>query len=226
MLSTYLVPARRAPIDQEGLEHTNRAGHPDAKPVHSRLYWDSLPDDVLIASCRAGQSAAWEALIRRYRDNIYHYAWSLCHNPADADDITVQTLLRIYQYLPTYRNQASFTSWSFRIARNLYIDLYVRSPNTTMLSLDTGPMVDGEAIDDEEAAGPALSPEAVCLDRAGVQSITSAFDHLPPDLRRSLAMHLQGYSYERIAATLGVALGTVKSRIHRARAMLRERLES
>jgi len=225
MIASYPLPAQRSRIERDGKNNAGHTKDPAVPPAHGPLYWDSLEDTAVIASCRAGNQAAWDALIRRYRDNIYRYAWSLCHNGTDADDITAQTLLRIYQYLPTFRNKASFTSWAFRIAYHLYIDGYVRSPYTAMLSLDTGPMVDGEMIEDEEVAGPAVSPEAVCLDHATVQLIANTFDHLPADLRNSLGMHLQGYSYGQIASTLGVALGTVKSRIHRARTMLRERLK-
>src|SRR5579871_2718358 len=217
MISPYPVTLPKTLAGRDGVENAG-SGRLMA-PERGRLYWDSLDEEDLIASCRAGNNAAWEALLRRYRGSIYRYAWSLCHNQADADDLTSLTLLRIYQYLPTYRNQAAFVSWAFRITYNLYIDQYVRPIGHKLLSLDTGPVVEGETIEDEEAAGPAFSPEAVCLDHAAVQEIAHTFDHLPADLRASLGMHLLGYSYERIASRLGIALGTVKSRIHRARAM-------
>src|SRR5579871_4864847 len=76
--------------------------------------WDRLNDARLIAGCKAGHRPAWDALLNRYQGYIYRYVFSLCHNQADAEDITAQTLFRIYERLDTFREDSSFAAWITR----------------------------------------------------------------------------------------------------------------
>jgi len=200
----------------EGL-HTNSSAVPTSGDNHTDL--------VLIERCKAGDTAAWDTLIRRYEKSVYKFAYSLCRNHEEAGDIAGQVFLRLYQNLHTFRNEASFTSWLFRIVRNTYLDLCVRPAHRGHLSLDAGPGNDNEPSAGRDIMDPSPSPETVCLENETAQLLAKAIHHLPAYQRQVLRMyHTEGKSYEEIAEATGLSIGTVKSRLNRARTMLRERL--
>jgi RNA polymerase sigma-70 factor (ECF subfamily) len=186
---------------------------------------DNIAEIVLLDRCKAGDVAAWDTLIRRYEKSVYKFAYSLCRNHEEAGDIAGQVFLRLYQNLHTFRNEASFTSWLFRIVRNTYLDLCVRPAHRGHLSLDAGPNNDNEPATGRDIMDPAPSPETVCMEHETAQLLAKAIHHLPAYQRQVLRMyHTEGKSYEEIAAATGLSIGTVKSRLNRARNMLRERL--
>ena len=187
--------------------------------------FDTLSETVLLNRCKAGDSMAWDTLIRRYEKSVYKFAYSLCRNHEEAGDIAGQVFLRLYQNLHTFRNEASFTSWLFRIVRNTYLDLCVRPAHKNHLSLDASPTNDNEPSAGRDIMDPSPSPETVCMENETAQMLSKAIQHLPDYQRQVLKMyHSEGKSYEEIAETTGLSIGTVKSRLNRARTMLRERL--
>ena len=180
---------------------------------------------VLLERCKAGESAAWDTLIRKYEKSVYKFAYSLCRNHEEAGDIAGQVFLRLYQNLHTFRNEASFNSWLFRIVRNTYLDLCVRPAHCSHLSLDAGPGNDSEPTAGRDIMDPSPSPEALCMENEVSQMLAKAIMHLPAYQRQVLRMyHTEGKSYDEIAEATGLSIGTVKSRLNRARNMLRERL--
>ena len=198
-------------------------GHPTS--ASALTTGDSHSDLALIERCKSGDTAAWDQLIHRYEKSVYKFAYSLCRNHEEAGDIAGQVFLRLYQNLHTFRNEASFTSWLFRIVRNTYLDLCVRPAHRGHLSLDVGPANDNEPSAGRDIMDPSPSPEAVCLENETAQLLAKAIHHLPAYQRQVLRMyHTEGKSYEEIAESTGLSIGTVKSRLNRARTMLRERL--
>ena len=184
-----------------------------------------ISEQELLERCKAGETAAWDILIRRYEKSVAKFAYSLCHSHEDAGDIAGQVFLRLYQNLHTFRNEASFTSWLFRIVRNTYLDLCVRPTHRSHLSLDANPTIDGEPSAGRDIMDPSPSPETLCMEHETAQLLAKAISHLPAYQRQVLRMyHSEGKSYEEIAETTGLSIGTVKSRLNRARTMLRERL--
>jgi RNA polymerase sigma-70 factor (ECF subfamily) len=198
---------------------TNRAHSANASSA------DNIGEIVLLDRCKAGDVAAWDSLIRRYEKSVYKFAYSLCRNHEEAGDIAGQVFLRLYQNLHTFRNEASFTSWLFRIVRNTYLDLCVRPAHRGHLSLDAGPNNDNEPSTGRDIMDPSPSPETLCMEHETAQLLAKAIHHLPAYQRQVLRMyHSEGKSYEEIAEATGLSIGTVKSRLNRARNMLRERL--
>ncbi len=192
----------------------------------SRIFTsDALNEQILLERCKSGDSAAWDKLVRRYEKSVYKFAYSLCRNHEQAGDIAGQVFLRLYQNLHTFRHEASFTSWLFRIVRNTYLDLCVRPAHRSHLSLDASPTSDGEPCAARDIVDPSPSPEMLCMDSETAQLLAKAIHHLPAYQRQVLRMyHTEGKSYEEIASMTGLSIGTVKSRLNRARTMLRERL--
>lgn len=186
---------------------------------------DHFDEIALLERCKSGDQKAWDLLIHRYEKSVYKFAYSLCRNHEEAGDIAGQVFLRLYQNLHTFRNEASFTSWLFRIVRNTYLDLCVRPAHRGHLSLDASPTNDNEPSAGRDIMDPAPSPETICLEKETAQMLSKAIMHLPAYQRQVLRMyHTEGKSYEEIAETTGLSIGTVKSRLNRARTMLRERL--
>ena len=195
----------------------SRVGSYDSSPSNSEV--------ALLERCKAGESAAWDTLIRKHEKSVYKFAYSLCRNHEEAGDIAGQVFLRLYQNLHTFRNEASFTSWLFRIVRNTYLDLCVRPAHRGHLSLDAAPNNDSEPFAGRDIMDPSPSPETVCMEQEVSQLLAKAIMHLPAYQRQVLRMyHTEGKSYEEIAEATGLSIGTVKSRLNRARNMLRERL--
>jgi RNA polymerase sigma-70 factor (ECF subfamily) len=204
--------------------HTHAANRASTTNLNATIL-ESVSESALLDRCKAGDSAAWDYLIRRYEKSVYKFAYSLCRNHEEAGDIAGQVFLRLYQNLHTFRNEASFTSWLFRIVRNTYLDLCVRPAHRSHLSLDAGPSHDHEPAAGREIMDPSPSPEAQCLEHETAQMLAKAIQHLPAYQRQVLRMyHSEGKSYEEIAEATGLSIGTVKSRLNRARTMLRERL--
>ena len=208
------------------MQTLNQTDQP-AKNIRPVSY-DSTPSTsevLLLERCKAGESAAWDTLIRKYEKSVYKFAYSLCRNHEEAGDIAGQVFLRLYQNLHTFRNEASFTSWLFRIVRNTYLDLCVRPAHRGHLSLDAGPNNDSEPSAGRDIMDPSPSPETLCMENEVSQLLAKAIMHLPAYQRQVLRMyHTEGKSYEEIAEATGLSIGTVKSRLNRARNMLRERL--
>jgi len=188
---------------------------------------DALYEAALIQRCKTGDMSAWDTLIRQYATSIYKLAFSLCRNQEDAGDIAGQAYLRIYQRLHTYRNESSFTLWLFPIVRNVYIDQCIRPVYRGHLSLNVGPTHDGEPGSIRDIPDPAPSPETICLKLDATRRLTNAIHNLPAYQRQVIRMyHTEGRSYQEIATVTGLSLGTVKSRLNRARTMLRAHFDA
>jgi RNA polymerase sigma-70 factor (ECF subfamily) len=180
----------------------------------------------LIQACKQGDRRAWDLLIQRYEKSVYKFAYTLARNYDDAADIAGQVFVRLFENIHTFRNDSHFTSWLFCIVRNVYVDTCIRAPHRSHLSLDEGMELEGDRLV-REIVDPSPSPEARSIENEKQQVLQKAIRHLPNYQRRMMEMyHAEGRSYEEIARETGLSLGTVKSRLSRARQMLRERLAS
>ncbi len=181
-------------------------------PQHARS--TGTPDDV----------AHLEALVARYGAHVYAIAYRLAGNEADARDLAQEAFLRAWRALRTIEPGAALEGWFYRIVKNLYIDLVRRRPRQRVESLDV-PIDTGEGPMARERPDPAADVERAVAARTVDRRVQVALLALPPELRAVVVLaDLEGYGYEEIAAMLDVPLGTVKSRLHRARRALRDRL--
>jgi RNA polymerase sigma-70 factor (ECF subfamily) len=182
-------------------------------------------ETALIERCKAGEAAAWDMLINRYESAVFKFAYSLSHNHEDADDIAGRVFLRLYTNIDSFRFESGFRSWLFRIVRNSYVDMCVRSAYRKNVSLDSMPGSDGEMVCSRDVIDPQPGPEKLCIDNETAQLLNNAIRHLPAYQREMVRMyHIEGKSYGTIADAEGLSIGTVKSRLNRARTNLRERL--
>jgi RNA polymerase sigma-70 factor (ECF subfamily) len=182
---------------------------------------------VLVDRCKAGDSGAWDALLRRYGKWVYRLAYSHCRNHEEAEDIAGQVFLRLYQNLHTFRSEASLTFWLAAIIHNAYLDMCVRPPYRRFLSLEADWTSDDEPAGARDIIDPAPTPEQICMENETARLLNTVIRHLPAYHVQILRMyHSEGKSYKQIAQELALSLGTVRSRLNRARTMLRERWNS
>jgi RNA polymerase sigma-70 factor (ECF subfamily) len=158
----------------------------------------------------------WDDVVREHADRVYRLAYRLSGNRADAEDLTQETFVRVFKSLAEY-TPGTFEGWLHRITTNLFLDMVRRRQRIRFDALpdDAGDRLASTAAGPEQAyANMHLDPE-----------IQRALDALPADFRAAVVLcDLEELSYEEIAATLGIKVGTVRSRIHRGRVLLREAL--
>jgi RNA polymerase sigma-70 factor (ECF subfamily) len=175
-----------------------------------------------------GDHAEFEKLVERTQRQAYNIAYRMTGNRDDAEDLTQEAYLRAYRSFSTYNRQMPFESWFFRILSNLFIDLLRRRPKQKPLSLDQ-PMGDEEneenlllQLPDEDG-----NPERNLLDQVMDERLQSALATLPEAFRVAVLLcDVEGRSYEEIARIMGSSIGTVRSRIHRGRSLLRRYMDA
>lgn len=186
---------------------------------------DSQTDDAeLIARVLAGDRDAYEPLVLRYQDRIFSVVRRMVANREDARDLTQDAFVSAYRALDAFRSESSFHTWLFRIAANTVISFRRKRRPVAVVSigandLDAAP--DAAVDPPDSRPGPAEAAEA--SERR--QTVLAAVGRLVPEFRDAIALRdFQGCSYGEMADILGCPVGTVKSRIHRARLALREQL--
>lgn len=177
---------------------------------------NSKPESELIAASRQGDLAAFNALVELYQVPVFNLCLRLLGAHMPAEDATQETFLAAFRAISGFRG-GSFRAWLFRIATNAcYDELRRRRP----LSLDARQETFGESVD---VADPADSPLDIAERQETSRLVQAALLELPADQRAAVVMcDLHGFSYEEIAQATGASLGTVKSRIARGRARLRD----
>jgi len=158
----------------------------------------------------------WDEVVREHADRVYRLAYRLTGNAHDAEDLTQETFIRVFRSLASYK-PGTFEGWLHRITTNLFLDMVRRRGRLRM---------EGLPDDTERLAGDDPSPEEVWGETHMDPDLQAALDELDPTFRVAVVLcDVEGLSYEEIGATLGVKLGTVRSRIHRGRQALRASLE-
>ncbi len=158
----------------------------------------------------------WDEVVREHADRVYRLAFRLSGNRADAEDLTQETFVRVFRSLAQY-SPGTFEGWLHRITTNLFLDMVRRRQRIRFDALPEDA--------DDRLAGTDPGPEQTYHEMHLDPEIEAALDALPPDFRVAVVLcDLEQLSYEEIAATLGIKVGTVRSRIHRGRVMLREAL--
>ena len=172
--------------------------------------------------------AEFEQLLERTQRQAYNIAYRMTGNRDDAEDLTQEAYLRAYRSFGTYNRQLPFESWFFRILSNLFIDLMRRKPKQKPLSLDQ-PVGDDEGDDNLllQIADDNANPERNLMDTVMDERLQVALATLPEAFRTAVMLcDVEGKSYEEIAQAMGSSIGTVRSRIHRGRTMLRRLMNS
>jgi RNA polymerase sigma factor (sigma-70 family) len=163
-----------------------------------------------------GAVPTWDQVVEQHSDRVFRLAYRLTGNRPDAEDLTQEVFVRVFRSLDTY-TPGTFEGWLHRITTNLFLDGARRKQRIRF-----------DPLSDERAArltSPAPAPELAVADQTFDDDIETALATLPPDFRAAVVLcDVEGLSYEEIAEIMGAKLGTVRSRIHRGRSMLRKAL--
>lgn len=159
---------------------------------------------------------SWGELVAEHADSVYRLAYRLSGNQHDAEDLTQETFMRVFRSLGNYR-PGTFEGWLHRITTNLFLDMVRHRSKIRMEALPE---------DYDRVPGTDMTPEQAYTVANLDPALQAALDDLAPDFRVAVVLcDVVGMSYDEIAETLGVKMGTVRSRIHRGRSQLRAALE-
>jgi RNA polymerase sigma-70 factor (ECF subfamily) len=159
---------------------------------------------------------SWDEIVARHSDRVYRLAYRLTGNRPDAEDLTQEVFVRVFRSLHTY-TPGTFEGWLHRITTNLFLDQARRKQRIRFDALPEDA--------DNRLPSAAVGPESASMDQQFDADVEAALAVLPADFRAAVVLcDVEGLSYEEIADVLGVKMGTVRSRIHRGRAMLRKEL--
>jgi RNA polymerase sigma-70 factor (ECF subfamily) len=177
------------------------------------------PDLLLARRAAAGQAEAWDELIERYGGRLYNLALHFAGSREEAEDLTQEIFLRLYQSLRHYRGDCPLVSWALRLSRNLCIDHYRHSRQERL----------SRRVSDEVLAHlPAGDDvQAAAQGREEVAAVHRALGEMTEDMAEVVLLRdLQGWSLEEVASYLEIPVGTVKSRLHRARLEVADRVHA
>lgn len=182
---------------------------------------DARTDEALVAAFVGGDDRAFDTLVARYERRVYGICYRYFGDAADAEDAMQDTFVTLLRRAQTYSGSAAFSTWLYRVATNACNDLArkrSRRPRTVPLAGDAD---DGDTPAVAEPAGDAHAVEDVLANRELGMELTAALSELDAEQREAVVLHdMYGVPYHEIAARTDVAVGTVKSRIHRAHARL------
>ncbi|HLA71229.1 MAG TPA: RNA polymerase sigma factor RpoE [Steroidobacteraceae bacterium] len=185
---------------------------------------DSESDLVLVKRVQRGDKSAFDLLVRKYQHKVVKLVLRYVRNPAEAEDITQEAFIKAYRALPQFRGDSAFYTWMYRIAIN--------TAKNSLASRDRSPIAyDLDLTDPEESHSVQTklqdpdTPEGMALTEEIRGIVNSAIEALPEELKTAIVLReLDGLSYEEIAAAMECPVGTVRSRIFRAREAIDKRL--
>jgi RNA polymerase sigma-70 factor (ECF subfamily) len=200
----------------------NDSPHENARALDASA--SAANDKKLIMKSQNGDLDAFNQIVRKYEKTLYNFSKRLCGNDDDASDISQEAFVRAYSALRSFRGDSSFTTWILRIATNIYLDNRKKVMAHPTQSLDETIENDDGAME-KQLKGDSPDPFDIVEKNEKSNIIMQAVLELP-EYQRSLILlyHNQSQSYEEIAAIMDLPIGTVKSRLNRARLALKDKL--
>jgi RNA polymerase sigma-70 factor (ECF subfamily) len=192
-----------------------------ASPGHKARDRNEDPDRELVARWHAGDLNAFESLVRRYQERVYRLLYRMLGSAADAEDASQETFLNLHRHGHRFRGDARFSTFVYRVAANTALN---RRRSLGRSRARTERLAERQAAGHDLPTAP-LDPDQAAFGRELRERVHAALATLPEKLRMPLVLYdIEGLPYAEVSEVLGLAEGTVKSRIHRARLALRERL--
>jgi RNA polymerase sigma-70 factor (ECF subfamily) len=180
-------------------------------------------DQTLVARVQRGEKGAFDLLVRKYQHKVAKLISRYLSNRAEVEDITQEVFIKAFRGLPGFRGESAFYTWLYRIAVNTaknYLESQGRRPPGTGIDIESA-----EVLDSMESLRDVATPERNMLTGEIAETVNRAIAALPPDLRTAITLRdLDGLSYEEIAQVMECPIGTVRSRIFRAREAINKEL--
>jgi len=181
-------------------------------------------DRQLVARAQSGDKQAYGLLVEKYQRKLARLLSRFIRDPAEVEDVTQEAFIKAYRALPAFRGDSAFYTWLYRIgintAKNYLMAMGRRAPTSTEVEAE-----DAEGYEEGEQLRDINTPESVLLSNEIAETVNSTIEQLPEELRQAIQMReIEGLSYEEIAQAMNCPIGTVRSRIFRAREAIAERL--
>ena len=187
----------------------------------------NLPDADVVSLAQQGRESAFRELVRRYERPVFSLVFRMVRDRETAEELAQETFIKVLNNIERYQPQFKFSSWLFKIANNIAID-HLRKRQIVTISMDGSPHAATAAEAEATSFDVAIRQESALEEMEAKElgsAIEKAIARLRPEYRSCIMLrHVEGRSYEEIAATLDLPLGTVKTYIHRARIELRDAL--
>jgi len=182
-------------------------------------------DQQLVERVQRGDKAAFDLLVSKYQRKIFRLLSRLIRDQAEIEDIAQEAFIKAYRALPNFRGDSAFYTWLYRIAintaKNHLVSQGRRAPTTTEADIE-----EAETFDDGDHLRDLNTPESMLLSKQVGEAVNRAIDQLPEDLRTAIVLReIEGLSYEEIAESMSCPIGTVRSRIFRAREAIAQELK-
>jgi RNA polymerase sigma-70 factor (ECF subfamily) len=191
------------------------------------LELSNLPDADVVVLAQQGREAAFRELVRRYERPVFSLIYRMVRDRETAEDLAQETFIKVLNHIDRYRPEFKLSSWLFKIANNVAID-HLRKRHVDTVSMDGSPHATSAAEVEATSFDVSVAQETPLEELESRElgtAIERAIAKLRPEYRSCIMLrHVEGRSYEEIAATLDLPLGTVKTYIHRARHQLRDAL--
>ena len=181
-------------------------------------------DQQLVLRAQRGDKQAFELLVEKYQRKLGRLLSRFIRDPAEVEDVTQEAFVKAYRALPAFRGDSAFYTWLYRIgintAKNYLMALGRRAPTSTEVEAQ-----DAEGFEDGEQLRDINTPESMLLSKEIAATVNATIEGLPEELRTAIQLReIEGMSYEDIARIMDCPIGTVRSRIFRAREAIAERL--
>ena len=181
-------------------------------------------DRELVARAQRGDKRAFELLVEKYQRKLARLLSRFIRDPAEVEDVTQEAFIKAYRALPAFRGDSAFYTWLYRIgintAKNYLMAMGRRAPTSTEVEAD-----EAEGFEEGEQLRDINTPESVLLSNEIAETVNSTIERLPEELRTAIQLReIEGMSYEDIARVMDCPIGTVRSRIFRAREAIAEQL--
>jgi RNA polymerase sigma-70 factor (ECF subfamily) len=186
---------------------------------------DKSLDNALIQRCKQGDIGAFNDLVERYEKRVFNFAYRMSGNYDDANDVSQEAFIRVFNSIGTFRGDANFTTWLYRIVTNVFLDERKKQKSHLHTSLEDYIELEENTVTRQIEDG---NPTPDLMVEAGERNdlINNAIQQLPEYQKIMVILyHTQSKSYEEIAQIMKLPIGTVKSRLNRARIALKEKLE-
>jgi RNA polymerase sigma-70 factor (ECF subfamily) len=181
-------------------------------------------DRQLVARAQRGDKQAFELLVEKYQRKLARLLSRFIRDPAEVEDVTQEAFIKAYRALPAFRGDSAFYTWLYRIgintAKNYLMAMGRRAPTSTEVEAD-----EAEGFEEGEQLRDINTPESMLLSSEIARTVNATIEQLPEELRTAIQMReIEGMSYEDIAKAMDCPIGTVRSRIFRAREAIAEQL--
>ena len=194
--------------------------------IRSAMPEEKLSDHALIEATKGGDEAAFAEIMGRYRNPITNYLYRFLNDYEEAVDLAQETFVRVYFAIDRYHTQFAFSTYIYRIATNLAISEIRRRKRRKLLSLTGLFQGDGDQAVEFQPPDKRPLPDAELIDGERDRTLAAAIATLPEKYRVPIILRdIEGKSYDEVAEIMGLGLGTTKSRISRARGLLKEKLQ-